>query len=89
VEENHATVVWEETINEFRKLMERHGAFRNVYTWSLRINDGQPQFFHEQRKATKKQRSRSPKELLEPNGRRLILLISDCISSLWWDGEIH
>ncbi|MFM6610038.1 MAG: SAV_2336 N-terminal domain-related protein, partial [Dolichospermum sp.] len=89
VEENHATVVWEETINEFRKLMERHGAFRNVYTWSLRINDGQPQFFHQQRKATKKQRSRSPKELLEPNGRRLILLISDCISSLWWDGEIH
>jgi hypothetical protein len=30
VEENRATVVWEETINEFRKLMERHGAFRNV-----------------------------------------------------------
>ena len=90
VEENRATVVWEETINEFRKLMERHGAFRNVYTWSLRTSsDGKPQFFHQQRKATKKQRSRSPKELLEPNGRRLILLISDCISSLWWQGEIH
>ncbi|MFO5475371.1 MAG: SAV_2336 N-terminal domain-related protein [Dolichospermum sp.] len=89
VEENRATVVWEETINEFRKLMERHGAFRNVYTWSLRTNDGKPQFFHQQRKATKKQRSRSLKELLEPNGRRLILLISDCISSLWWQGEIH
>ncbi|OBQ40142.1 MAG: hypothetical protein AN485_05030 [Anabaena sp. MDT14b] len=89
VEENRATVVWEETINEFRKLMERHGAFRNVYTWNLRTNDGKPQFFHQQRKATKKQRSRSPKELLEPNGRRLILLISDCISSLWWEGEIH
>jgi formylglycine-generating enzyme required for sulfatase activity len=89
VEENRATVVWEETINEFRKLMERHGAFRNVYTWSLRANDGKPSFFHQQRKATKKQTSRSPKELLEPNGRRLILLISDCISSLWWEGEIH
>ncbi|MCO5799445.1 MAG: formylglycine-generating enzyme family protein [Dolichospermum sp. OL03] len=89
VEENRATVVWEETINEFRKLMERHGAFRNVYTWNLCTNDGKPQFFHQQRKATKKQRSRSPKELLEPNGRRLILLISDCISSLWWEGEIH
>ncbi|WP_236630533.1 formylglycine-generating enzyme family protein [Aphanizomenon flos-aquae] len=89
VEENRATVVWEETINEFRKLMERHGAFRNVYTWSLRTNDGKPQFFHQQRKATKKQRSRSPKELLEPNGRRLILLITDCISFLWWQGEIH
>ncbi|MBD2143800.1 formylglycine-generating enzyme family protein [Sphaerospermopsis sp. FACHB-1194] len=89
VEENRATVVWEETINEFRKLMERHGAFRNVYTWSLRTNDGKPQFFHQQGKTTKKQRSRSPKELLEPNGRRLILLISDCVSSLWWQGEIH
>ncbi|GCL37714.1 hypothetical protein SR1949_28250 [Sphaerospermopsis reniformis] len=89
VEENRATVVWEETINEFRKLMERHGAFRNVYTWSLRTNDGKPQFFNQQGKTTKKQRSRSPKELLEPNGRRLILLISDCVSSLWWQGEIH
>ncbi|MDB9308340.1 SAV_2336 N-terminal domain-related protein [Aphanizomenon sp. CS-733/32] len=90
VEENRATVVWEETINEFRKLMERHGAFRNVYTWSLRTSsDSKPQFFHQQRKATKKQRSRSDKELLEPNSRRLILLISDCISSLWWEGKIH
>ncbi|MFM6106650.1 MAG: SAV_2336 N-terminal domain-related protein, partial [Sphaerospermopsis kisseleviana] len=89
VEENRATIVWEETINEFRKLMERHGAFRNVYTWSLNANDGKPQFFHQQGKTTKKQLSRSPKELLEPNGRRLILLISDCVSSLWWEGEIH
>ncbi|MDZ8259606.1 SAV_2336 N-terminal domain-related protein [Nostoc sp. ChiQUE01b] len=90
IEEIRTTVVWEETITEFRKLMERHGAFRNVYTWSLQTSvDGKPQLLTHQGKVTKKQYFRSPKELLEPNGRRLILLISDCISSLWWQGEIH
>ncbi|MHC5860972.1 SAV_2336 N-terminal domain-related protein [Nostoc sp.] len=90
VEETSTTIVWQETIAEFQKLMERHGAFRNVYTWSLQTKtDGKPQIFPFQQKVTGKQRSRSPKELLDATGRRLILLISDCISPLWWQGEIH
>jgi len=90
VEENTTTVVWEDTIAEFQKLMERHGAFRNVYTWSLQTKtDRTPQLFPKQQKIQRKQRSRSPKELLDATGRRLILLISDCISPLWWKGEIH
>jgi formylglycine-generating enzyme required for sulfatase activity len=94
VEETRTTVVWQETIAEFQKLMERHGAFRNVYTWSLQTKtDGTPELFPFQQKKPQKvqtkQRSRSPKELLDATGRRLILLISDCISPLWWQGEIH
>ncbi|MDF5730919.1 MAG: SAV_2336 N-terminal domain-related protein, partial [Rhizonema sp. PD38] len=90
VEETRTTVVWEETIAEFQKLMERHGAFRNVYAWSLQTQtDGTPQLFPFQQEVQSKQRSRSPKELLDATGRRLILLISDCISPLWWQGEIH
>ncbi|WP_392476089.1 SAV_2336 N-terminal domain-related protein [Nostoc sp. C110] len=90
VEETSTTIVWQETIAEFQKLMERHGAFRNVYTWSLQTKtDGTPQIFPFQQKITGKQRSHSPKELLDATGRRLILLISDCISPLWWQGEIH
>ncbi|MEH2039404.1 formylglycine-generating enzyme family protein [Nostoc sp.] len=90
IEETSTTIVWKETIVEFQKLMERHGAFRNVYTWSLQTKTGgTPQIFPFQQKVTGKQRSRSPKELLDATGRRLILLISDCISPLWWQGEIH
>ncbi|BAY47557.1 hypothetical protein SAMD00079811_51750 [Scytonema sp. HK-05] len=94
VEETRTTVVWQETIAEFQKLMERHGAFRNVYTWSLQTKtDGTPQLFPFQQKKPQKvqtkQLSRSPKELLDATGRRLILLMSDCISPLWWQGEIH
>ncbi|KZL49294.1 hypothetical protein A2T98_13445 [Nodularia spumigena CENA596] len=90
VEETSTTVVWEETIAEFQKLMERHGAFRNVYTWSLQTKiDGTPQIFPKKQRVTGRERSRSPKELLDATGRRLILLISDCISPVWWQGEIH
>jgi site-specific DNA-methyltransferase (adenine-specific) len=35
------------------------------------------------------QRPRNPKELIDPTGRRLIWLVSDCTSSLWRQGLIH
>ena len=34
-------------------------------------------------------RPRSARELLDPSGRQLILVISDCVSPLWRQGEIH
>ena len=29
-----------------------------------------------------------PKELLNPNGRRLIVVVSDCVASYWQDGKM-
>ena len=31
---------------------------------------------------------RSPSELIDPNNRRLILIASDCLSSIWQDQTI-
>ena len=30
-----------------------------------------------------------PRELIEPNGRRIILILSDCVASYWWDGKLN
>ena len=90
VEESRSTVIWQEIIAEFQKLTELQGAFRDVRSWSLRVEkDGAIQFFSQQNISTAQQSSRSPKELLDPAGRRLILLISDCISPIWRQGKIH
>jgi hypothetical protein len=90
VEESRSTVIWQEIIAEFQKLTELQGAFRDVRTWSLRTDeDGVMKLFPQRNLSLGKQRSCSPKELLDPAGRRLIVLISDCISPTWRQGKIH
>ncbi|WP_287452974.1 formylglycine-generating enzyme family protein [Leptolyngbya sp. UWPOB_LEPTO1] len=88
IEVTNLLEVWRDTIAEFQQLMERHGAFRTVRTWQLKPNeDGEPQLFL-QTAAGLRSRARSPRELLDSAGRRLILLLSDCTSRAWRSGKI-
>ncbi|MCY6489392.1 formylglycine-generating enzyme family protein [Leptolyngbya sp. GGD] len=88
IEVTNLLEVWRDTIAEFQQLMERHGAFRTVRTWQLKPNeDGEPQLFL-QTSAGLRSRARSPRELLDSAGRRLILLLSDCTSRAWRSGKI-
>lgn len=90
VEETRSTVIWREIIAEFQRLIELQGAFRYVRTWSLKADeDGEIKLFTKGNLSGNKQRYRSEKELFEPTGRRLVLLVSDCISPLWRQGKIH
>jgi len=90
VEETRSTVIWREIIAEFQRLIELQGAFRYVRTWSLKADeDGEIKLFTKGNLSGNKQGYRSEKELLEPTGRRLVLLVSDCISPLWRQGKIH
>jgi len=90
VEESRSTVIWQEIIADFQKLTELQGAFRDVRTWGLKTDhNGVIKLFPKGNFSAKKQRSRSFKELLDPTGRRLIVLISDCISPIWRQNEIY
>jgi formylglycine-generating enzyme required for sulfatase activity len=90
VEESRSIVIWQEIIAEFQKLTELQGAFRSVSTWSLQTDEkGEIKLFTKQNQTANQQRSRSPKELLDSAGRRLVLLVSDCTSDIWHRGKIH
>ena len=84
VEETDSMPIWRSLIKELRLLTERQGAFRTVQSWRLTASEsGQPQLFLGNHPPRQGQRSRSPKELIDPAGRRLILVVSDCTSALW------
>lgn len=89
VDEWSSMVIWERTIEEFKRLLERLGAFRNIQMWgvstdaesgTLRLHSGTGY-------GARSKRSRSPKELLDPRGERLVLVVSDCLSPAWHNGE--
>lgn len=87
IEETTALPIWQKTIHAFQTLVERHGAFRDVRSWRLRPDQtGTLQLFLGTE--TQGGRVRSPKELLDASGRRLILLVSDGVSPAWKSGQM-
>jgi formylglycine-generating enzyme required for sulfatase activity len=90
VEESRSTVLWRELIAEFQVLLERQGAFRHLQTWSLRgEGNGAIVLLPRSIQRLEQQRPRSPRELLDPSGRQLILFLSDCTSLLWRQGTLY
>ena len=72
--------VWRQTVVEFQRLLERQGAFRDVRLWRLKSDapgDEVPLY------ASGRMARRHPRELIDPAGRRLILLLTDCVSRAW------
>ena len=99
VESSKTTVIWERAIAELNHLAEYQGAFRAIRTWRLNAPTGKVQLFPRWRDYASEragtqvlvgnQRPHTPRELIDPTGRRLIWLVSDCTSNLWRQGLIH
>jgi formylglycine-generating enzyme required for sulfatase activity len=96
VEQTRSTVIWQELIAEFQTLLERQGAFRTIRAWSLRSSNSLPapgslELLPQQGGASPMQsgHARSARELLDPTGQQLVLVISDCVSLAWQTGKIH
>ena len=99
VEASKTTVIWERAIAELNHLAEYQGAFRAVRTWRLSASAGKVQLFSRwndraiQSEAlpalANRQRPHTPGELIDPTGRRLIWLVTDCTSLLWRQDPIY
>ncbi|WDD36066.1 formylglycine-generating enzyme family protein (plasmid) [Nostoc sp. UHCC 0926] len=99
VEESKTTVIWERAIMELKHLVEYQGAFRSVRTWRLSAQTGKVQLFPRWRDGSIhsvaktelaiNQRFHTPGELIDPTGRSLIWLVTDCTSALWRQSLIY
>ncbi len=98
VEQTRSMAIWKQTITELERLLKHHGAFRDVRTWELRITPKviskkeekfERQLFARDSNGNYSSTPHHPKELIDPKGRRLILLVSDCISPAWREKFIY
>ena len=82
--------IWQQTIAEFIELLQQLGAFRALQTYLLSTKDDEQteqatlQLFTAQ--GFKRGRICSPDELVDPRGRRLTLVLTDCTSPAWSSG---
>ena len=90
VDESKSMLIWRHTINELKTLLQGSGFFRDVRTWGLVTDDkGKISFRPGIGKTANKQRSASHRELIDPEGRRLILVVSDCVAAIWRNGAVN
>ncbi|MEA5500325.1 SAV_2336 N-terminal domain-related protein [Limnoraphis robusta] len=90
VDESISMVIWRHTVTELKRLLEHYGAFRDVRTWAL-VNDEQQKTIYLRAGigvTTNYPRLHSPRELIDPAKRRLVLVVSDCVSAMWRNGDI-
>jgi len=84
IDRSGAMRMWTRTVAELREVLDRHGAFRDVRAWDLAEENGTIRLI-----ATgSATRSADPRELIEPAGRRLFAIVSDCVAARWSDGRM-
>jgi len=79
--------IWQKTITEFELLLKRHGAFGNVQSWLI-DTDKESLPLSKKASGVKQSSLRSYKELSSIGNDNLVLIISDCVSSAWYEKEI-
>jgi nucleoside phosphorylase len=86
VEQSPSMQIWQPVIAELRRLLEHHGAFRDVRTWELHSDQDQFHLYPGPKRPDS--RPCQPRELLDPMRRRLIVVVSDGVSPIWRSGQI-
>jgi hypothetical protein len=76
--------VWRRTVKEFQALLEHLGAFRDVRIWRMNTDGDRPLS-----PVPGSGSGRDPAQLVDPTGRRIVLVVSDCIGRAWQDGTMR
>ncbi len=82
IEETLSMVVWRQAIRELATLLESHGAFRDVRQYKFRLAGERLVLSEPDDNVC------SPAMLKTSDGRRIIFLLSDCVTPLWRDGAL-
>ena len=89
VDESISMQIWRQTIRDLEKLLKNYGIFRDVRVWGMTAKDGEKVEIRRGIGAAAKNKfPRSSKELIDGSSRRLVLVVSDCVSSYWRDGKV-
>ncbi|MER7666889.1 SAV_2336 N-terminal domain-related protein [Kitasatospora sp. NPDC096128] len=85
--------VWHDLAGELATLLERHGAFEEVRTWSLDTDRESPHLTPFRRRRTAAPPPATPdrnwsRPLADPHGRRILFVVTDGVGPAWYGPEL-
>lgn len=78
VDDSPAMRIWDDTFDEFSSLLAQSGAFRSVSRWKLAVE------LHGACLLDPSGAIEPPSRLIDPSGRRLVLVATDAASEWWY-----
>lgn len=85
VDGNFSLDIWHQTIDDLILFLRNYGIFRDVLIWKL-VCEQEKLLLYKGLKIANA-RIANPKELLSPSGRRIIIILSDCVADYWRNGK--
>lgn len=82
VDTGPAMTVWQPLVRELREAMQRTGAFRDVRGWHLADLGKRVGV-----RSSPRGPAIAPAAVLDPTGRQVVLVLSDCSGPHWWGGR--
>lgn len=87
IDESPSMLIWGHIITELKDLLQNYGIFRELKIWGIKLDDTKTTLQLISRDGSNS-RIANPKELVDLTRRRLILIVSDCVSNIWRKGII-
>jgi hypothetical protein len=82
IDKSDSMIFWQRIIKELQKILKHYGIFRNIQIFGI-FKDNQGKIYLKQGIGEKRY---SPQKLIDPTGRRIIFIVSDCVSEIWRNG---
>ena len=83
IDDGDSMALWGAKVREFRLLCERLGAFRDIRLWHLSATGDDTRSKPALRGLSRRSAVRDERELIDPSGRRLILVVTDGVHPRW------
>ena len=80
-------VIWQQTVTELQQLLLQQGAFRDVRCWYFHTDQPGETALYAQNTTGSERAAVNANVLLDPAGRRLILVFTDCVAAAWHSGK--
>ena len=85
IDQGASMELWRDTIGEFIQLAQGYGIFRQVLTYGITTDRTAPWLRPYVDLTGGRSDAREPGILGDPSGRRLFLVMSDCVAESWYD----
>jgi formylglycine-generating enzyme required for sulfatase activity len=84
-----AMYLWRRLEKDLRQILRRYGAFRDLRLYDLAVNRDAPNPQDRLLLQSNSHRpGHRPSEIIDRQGHRLVLVLSDCAAPYWWDGTL-
>ncbi len=85
VDRSPSMAFWQDTATELHRLLQLHGAFRDIRLWTMDTSDDVLALRPDGRRDAP---PTHPDVLADPSRRRVVAVLSDCTGPAWRDGRV-